>query len=264
MKTKALVVDDDEFVAEALDNILFSMGHSHVWVTNQSDAQKKLKSERYHYVLLDWQIPAKPIRGFADKAFGTNLLDFIEKIKPPRRPPVIMMTSNTGECLELSAELMAKGVVAFVAKPFENKGRALAQVISKVLNNGHQPVPDAPPARGGPQTFQGGELVLSKDRAELCGVKIMSDKGTGQALEILGILSKKDRSGRYVYCSAEELTRAIGAHGIMTVTSCIKTIRRNVRSRLREHRNLACQLNDVIDHNEQGYFLRDWITVRVA
>ena len=46
-----------------------------------------------------------------------------------------------------------------------------------------------------------------------------------------------------------------------TITGCIQTLRRNIVSRLRKV-GVTVRRDDVMGHDEQGYFLRDWIVVR--
>ena len=138
MKPRALIVEDDERIIDSVEDALFSIGHEHIWVTNQSDAQEALQSGDFAYVLLDLQIPARPNRGGADKQYGINLLADIQRIKGPGQMPVIMMTAYTAECLDLTSELRAAGANEFISKPFKNNGRTLAKVIRKVLNRGRR------------------------------------------------------------------------------------------------------------------------------
>ena len=78
---------------------------------------------------------------------------------------------------------------------------------------------------------------------------------------VLQALTRKDASGRYMHCSAEELADAIKATGIGTITSCIRTLRKNSTERLRRHLGIQCRKQDFIAHDDQGYRLREWITV---
>ena len=84
MIKKALIVEDDPHVLGYIEDTLCSLNHEHVWVTNQHDARQRFQEERFDYVLLDLQIPAKPNRGGASKQYGVNLLREILG-KPPRR-----------------------------------------------------------------------------------------------------------------------------------------------------------------------------------
>jgi CheY-like chemotaxis protein len=270
MNTKALIVEDDDRIIESIEDTLFSMGHEHDWATNQHDAQQMLRGGEYDYVLLDLQIPAKPNRGGADKEYGLNLLGDIQRIKGQRRLPVIVMTGYSSDCVDLTTELFANGASEFISKPFGNNGRSLATVIRKVLVGGGKPAP-APLATPVPQVadetpdrpFAGGDLTFYSDRAELCGVKIITDMGAGQSLRLLHQLRRQDRQGRFIRLSAEELAKSIDAPGgVGTVTGCVRAIRRNVVSRLAKHCHLLCQADALIRSDEQGYYLREWITVR--
>ena len=265
MKPRALIVEDDDRIIGSIEDSLFSIGHEHDWVTNQHDAQEKLRETEYTYVLLDLQIPAKPNRGGADKEFGCNLLKDIQQIKGPGRIPVIVMTGYSSDCLDLSIELSRNGAREFISKPFLNKGRTLSSVIRQVLSAYPEPVPaDVPSvAECSPLgRFSGGELILFEDRAELCGVIIMSDMGAGHSLKILNVLTQQDGHGRFVRRSGEELATAIGIAGQAgTVGGCVRRLRENVTRRLERHLNLSADADAMIRNDSQGYFLNDWISV---
>jgi hypothetical protein len=157
------------------------------------------------------------------------------------------------------------GAVDFVGKPLSTASRRLSMVICKVIR-GDRPwaaPPNGKPAISGvPRPFAGGELVLYRDRAELCGVRIISDRGAGQCLLILRELCETEANGRFMHRSAEELAVAIKAPGGPgTIAGCIKRIRDNVAQRLKNELRLECGREEVIQNNWQGYALRDWITV---
>lgn len=266
MTKKALIVEDDPQVLEYIENTLCSLNHEHVWVTNQQDARLRFQDERFDYVLLDLQIPAKPNRGGANKEYGINLLREIMG-KPPRRDlPVIIMTAYTAEGLGLSNKMRADGATDFIAKPFETSIRPLARVIEEALEarlgNSHVPHADSASApTGGLRPFTGGNLVIFPSHAELSGVKIISARGQGRALPVLEQLARRDQQGRYARHSGEEIAAAIDTlGGLGAVTAAIQTLRRNISTRLRKV-GLHCGSEDVIVHDEQGYYLRDWITI---
>jgi CheY-like chemotaxis protein len=265
MKPRALVVEDDDRIIGSIEDSLFSIGHEHDWVTNQHDAQEKLRDTEYTYVLLDLQIPAKPNRGGADKEFGCNLLKDIQQIKGPGRIPVIVMTGYSADCLDLSTELSRNGASDFISKPFLNKGRTLSSVIRQVLSVYPETVsPEVPSVAEclSLRSFSGGELLLFEDRAELCGVVIMSDMGAGHSLKILNVLTQQDGQGRFVRRSGEELATAIGIAGQAgTVGGCVRRLRENVTRRLERHLNLSADADAIIRNDSQGYFLNDWISV---
>jgi len=262
MTTKALVVEDDPQAMDSIEDTLFSMGHAHVWVTNQEDARAALGQDHYHYVLLDLQIPAKPNRGGASLEFGINLLREISQGGGSPRTPVIIMTAYITECLNLSTRLQSFGASEFIAKPFNSKERSLANVINRVLKvRAVRPKPPDPGRDLSSQPFAGGELVFFPSHAELLGVKIIAARGRGRSLPVLEHLAQKDGQGRFVRMSGDELAAAIGTMGgVNAITAAIQTLRRNITTRLRKI-GVQCGPEDVILHDEQGYYLSDAISV---
>ena len=260
MCIRALIVEDDPDVVPSIESSLLSIGHEYDWVTSQLEAQKKLSEGEYDYVLLDLQIPATAFRGGADKEYGINLLSYIQKLKGPRRLPVIMMTGATSAGLDLSRELFQRGATDLISKPLDRSVRPLIRVIENVLQEPE--CAKAMDATSPLQRFAGGELEICDDRAELCGVKIITDRGVGQSLSLLRALSRKAPNGQFVRLSADELVDALGAvGGVSTITGSVRTIRQNVVDRLLKHRSLVCDNESLIRNDEQGYYLREWISV---
>ena len=180
--------------------------------------------------------------------------------------PVIVLADRDAFVPDMVRDLIDLGAVEVVGKPFSAASRRLSMVICKVLRGHGRPL--ATGAAGGVgsigplKPFSGGRLVLYPDRVELCGVKIVGDNGFGHSLKVLQGLSRRNRGGRYVHRSAEELAGDLGGTaGIGTVTAAVQTIRRNVVSRLQRHLGLTCRPDDVIRNDEQGYSLRDWIVL---
>ena len=136
---RALVVEDDERVIPSVEDALFSLGHEHDWVSNQADAQDRLAETSFDYVLLDLQIPARPGRGGASIDCGLNLLRWMRTRKNGQCPPVIIMTGQTGACVDLTRELTENGAREFIAKPFPDRGRTLAYVVRGVLEANEGP-----------------------------------------------------------------------------------------------------------------------------
>lgn len=130
---RALVVEDDERVMPSVEDVLFSLGHEHEWVTNQADAQERFAATPFDYVLLDLQIPAKGGRGGASTDCGVNLLRWMRQQRNGGCPPVIIMTGQTGACVDLTRELTENGAREFIAKPFPDRGRTLASVVRRVI-----------------------------------------------------------------------------------------------------------------------------------
>ena len=114
------------------------------------------------------------------------------------------------------------------------------------------------------KTFPGGSLVFCDRHVELQGIKIVSRRGNARSIAVLQSLARKDVSGRFVRMSADELARAVGQMaGANTITASIQTLRNNTVARLR-NAGIACGPEDLIAHSEQGYYLREWITLHVT
>ena len=93
-------------------------------------------------------------------------------------------------------------------------------------------------------------------------MKIITDQGTGhQSMKLLACLAERDSAGRYVTLSAEELADAIGATHVGVITGCVKTVRDNAVKRLGKI-GITVGRDDVIRHDQVGYSLPAWITVR--
>jgi DNA-binding response OmpR family regulator len=256
MKPRALVVEDDPLIMPTIQSVLHSMTHRHVWVTNQSDARDALKKEEFDYVILDLQIPALPDCGGANTQYGLNLLRDIRRVKG--QLPVLIMTAFYDQCVDMTTDLVEAGACDFIAKPFPTKGRTLTNVIESTLKRAQKANGQRSSHGNVPGRFSGGQLVFFNDRAELNGVPIISDRGTGQCLMVLRELGQRGADGRFVHLSAEDLRHRINANGSTNIAACVQTLRRNVRKRLAKV-GVEATSEDVIQHDEQGYCLRDWI-----
>ncbi len=265
MTTMALVVEDDHKVMRTIQDTLFSFGHEHVWVKNQHDAREALRTGRFHYVLLDLQIPAKPNRGGASKEFGVNLLREIRRQRDGDELPVVIMTAYSSDCLDLTTELVANGASDFIAKPFHDKQRPLSKVIRKVLRGqgARRPSGQAKkPATA--QPFSSGELVFHPTRVELCGVKICGDTKTGRIRRILDELRQRKPRGNFVAYSGEELAAKVGCRvrGQNAVSEAIRDFRKHVTAVMLAEANLQVGSRDVVQNGGSGYRLADKITIR--
>jgi hypothetical protein len=128
------------------------------------------------------------------------------------------------------------------------------------------PTQTAAPVTGearAPQPFTRGELMLYPDHAELLGVKIISDTGTGLSLKALEVLDARMPSGHWRGFSAHMLAKLIGADSEAAAIGCISTLRDNIVERLLKHRDLACERDGVIQNDDvRGYHYRDGIVVQ--
>lgn len=84
-------------------------------------------------------------------------------------------------------------------------------------------------------------------------------------MALLRDLARYHVDGRFVHLSGEELAQSLGPPAnIGTVTSCVRLIRSNAANRLKKQLSLQVGSQDVVAHDGQGYYLRDWLTIQDA
>lgn len=110
---KVLIVEDDNDICELASRLLATHYDVDVAMTGLEGLQK-YQSAKYDIVLLDVQMPGMS---------GLEVLDNIMRINP--RQAVVIMTAHGGT--DLAEELMIKGAVDFIQKPF--KGDQLRRVV---------------------------------------------------------------------------------------------------------------------------------------
>ena len=265
MSYKALVIEDDQHIAEEVAAILeTSLGHTFDLATDQETARKLIEAGGYDHVLLDLEIPIRQGRGFARVQNGINLLDQIRASPHMRHTPVIVMTCHGTDGPDLAVDVMRKGATNFVKKPFPKTGRTLDEAIKSALapahnagGNGH-----AKPA-GEAKPFTGGELAYFEHHVELCGVTIVEESNRGHGWEILQALGEI-RNGKPVPRSGEQLIGLIDKRlGGNTIAKSVSALRRRIAAALLRECNIKVGKHDVICNKGHGYRLNpDRITVR--
>lgn len=144
---KALVVEDDLRIREAVDEVLTAPGHEYDTATCLLEARKLLKTNGYAYVLLNCQIPAR-LGGTPRTQNTENFLELLAEAKGNAMPPVIILLppepTYAGVTHEASIRwatgVTRRGAADFIAKPFMTEGRTLDRVIKKVVAGKVEPV----------------------------------------------------------------------------------------------------------------------------
>ncbi|NLG64825.1 MAG: response regulator [Actinobacteria bacterium] len=262
MMAKALLIDDDPQICEAVGNILESLGHTYVRAGSQEEARAVLDGGPYAYVLLDLEIPVRANGGFARLVNGENLLGEIRAHPATRQTPVIVMTAHGTDGPTLAVRLMKKGAVDFVNKPFD--GDKLDRAILETLNRGVPASTPAGPPSSGSRPFAGGELVLGDDRIELCGTTIIEKSNRGHGWKILVALTEVGEHGRRRSFSASRLAKHLGGRiGDNTIIQGIRSLRRRISESLAAV-GIECGESDVILSGSHGYRLAATVTVQRA
>ena len=267
-RQKALVIHDDPQIVDELSEVSESLGHEHVWAHSQAEARQLLVDNDFHYILLDLEIPARSECGVSRVRNGINLLDEFRADERAERAPIIVIIKSSIATLRLAVWIMQHGAQDVIEKPLPAEGYTLDKAIKKTTARwyaGRQRLLISRPiVSSEPTPFKGGEMAFYPDHVELCGVRIISDAGSGQSMLMLHVLRDKRPDGRFRSVGAGPIARKIEADGVGTITGCAATIRRNITERLRKQSNILCGAHDVLDNDEQGYHLRSWITVRVV
>jgi DNA-binding response OmpR family regulator len=274
MTTKALVVDDDPDILDVVSDILESLGHECDRADSVESARQCLDRDEYTYVLLDLEIPVRAGRSFARVQNGENLLEEMIQRRGSRKTPVIIiMTAHGTDGHELAVDVMKKGAVDYVAKPFKTVGRTLDKSIREALSRvGDSPVHQLAtavlPKIGKaeqtiqPKVFSGGEMVFYADHVELCGVIICGGPRCEPARKALALLRQKSTKGDFVALGSRKLAEMIGRDGgPNSVPGLIQGLRKRMIQELRAI-GIQCGLRDVIVRTNHGYQLNDWITVQ--
>ena len=168
-----------------------------------------------------------------------------------------MIMDGQVACLNYVADYLKKGAQGFAAKN-PTDSHLLAKAIRGTLGNSGN-VKETSIAAG---AFSGGMLKIYHDRAELLGIRVMTDTGYGRTLKVLRTLSVL-RNDRYIAMSLSELAEAAGFESQNSLTGCIRRFRNNCSERLQRSHQVVCGRDDVLLRNEQGYQLASWIKVQI-
>jgi len=104
MKSKILLVDDEELIRHSISELLWLEGYEVVAVENGEYALKRLQSEAFDLVLLDLMLP------------GVDGLDVIRYIKKATRDTKVIVLTGHGS-LESAIEVFRLGAHDYILKP---------------------------------------------------------------------------------------------------------------------------------------------------
>jgi two-component system, OmpR family, alkaline phosphatase synthesis response regulator PhoP len=106
MAKRILVVDDDEMVLMALNELLTPEGYEVQTVSNGKEALEKLKQNAYDLLMLDVIMPAMD---------GVELCKRIREVEQYRETPIVFLTAKSRE--EDRARGREAGANLFLSKP---------------------------------------------------------------------------------------------------------------------------------------------------
>ncbi len=264
-KIRALVVEDDFDIQDEIVDELSALGHNHDWAGSQAEARELLEAGNYDYALVDLEIPARPGRGFAKIDYGRQVVEQIQQIKGRAQLPVIIMTAHHEKALNLTRELLDKGAVEFISKPFGDAahGKSLSQIIPSVLKKHHQTFPPGTLPDDPPEEFRGGTLAFYPGHIELNGETILDADTLGHAWNVLQALRTPTKTGKLPRFGASKLARKVDPTGQTSegaIASCIHTLREKIANTMFD-KNIVVSSEDVIANKGNGYHLSKCIVI---
>jgi len=254
MKPRALIIEDDHGIIEALVDRLDSLGHDSDRAADQNEARERLNRCSYDYVILDLELPVRFGRP-SSITTGRNILIEIRKHPKQIGVPVLVVTAHGHDGPDLAVEMMKLGAHDFIKKPFVNLEAAIAEALSK-----KQLPPGQAPESAPMQKFTGGKIVFQRDSIELDGTPIAS-LASGTIWRILLLLRERRNDGRPRAFPAKMIAERLGLNrGQNAVTEAISAFRKKVIEILAEN-GLGGDENAVVVSGKSGYELANHLTI---
>ncbi|MBM3848441.1 MAG: response regulator, partial [Verrucomicrobia bacterium] len=267
MKPRALVIDDDPEIINAIVDILTSLNHEYDTAESVAAARQLVEVNQYDYFLIDLQLPVHSRHGLARIQNGENLIDEIIRQDGKRRLQIIAITAHGNDRPIQSVEMMKKGIADYVPKPFEETGKTLDKAIVEMLSRLEPVAPSAQERNGagppsGTRPFTGGTMEFFPDRVELCGIDICSGRRSQRRRRALELLRLR-RGNAFVAYSGEDFAEKLGLKTGQNGTSgLIRGMRDRICQALRSEANIQCGDEDVILSGGPGYRLSEKLTVQ--
>jgi two-component system, NtrC family, response regulator HydG len=199
MKNTILIIDDDHYIINLLENYFTREGYQTHVLTKGKPALNLIQSEQIDVVLCDIRLP---------DIKGTELLKSIRKLAPGM--PVIMMTAYAE--IHAAVDSIKSGAYDYVAKPIYPE--EISSIVKKAIKKKEAPVPDP-----GHNFITGNspQMLNLIDQAELVAptamsVLIMGETGSGKEYIARLIHNKsKRRSNEFVAIDCGAIPKELAA-----------------------------------------------------
>jgi two-component system, OmpR family, phosphate regulon response regulator OmpR len=170
LKTRILVVDDDQRLRELLVRYLGGEGYEVKAVPDAAAMDKQLARDRYDLVVLDLMLP------------GEDGLAICRRLRAQDTAPAIIMLTAKGDDVDRIVGL-EMGADDYLPKPFNP--RELLARINAVLRRRAPPGPPGAPATGGVYPFGEFSLNLSTRTLTRAGKQVALTTGEFSVLKVL-------------------------------------------------------------------------------
>jgi two-component system phosphate regulon response regulator OmpR len=170
LKTRILVVDDDQRLRDLLVRYLGNGGFEVKAVPDAPGMDKQLARERYDLVVLDLMLP------------GEDGLAICRRLRAQQNAPAILMLTAKGEEVDRIVGL-EMGADDYLPKPFNP--RELLARINAILRRKAPAGPPGAPAEGGSHVFGAFTLNLATRALEKAGKPVALTTGEFSVLKVL-------------------------------------------------------------------------------
>lgn len=106
MMKKLLIIDDEENLCKSLSEVVAKEGYDVYYETSPSEAIKRVKEEKFDFILCDILMPE------------INGMEVLEKVKKTAPESTVIMMSAYGT-VETAIECIKKGAYDYISKPFK-------------------------------------------------------------------------------------------------------------------------------------------------
>jgi len=171
LKTRILVVDDDQRLRDLLVRYLGGEGHEVKAVADAAGMDKQLARERYDLVVLDLMLP------------GEDGLAICRRLRAQPGSPAIIMLTAKGDDVDRIVGL-EMGADDYLPKPF-NPRELLARINAVLRRKKPQGPPGAPAAGGDLHRFGRFELNLATRALSKDGKQVSLTTGEFSVLKVL-------------------------------------------------------------------------------
>lgn len=167
---RLLLVEDDDELAELIQDFLTSEQFIVSWTANGLDAVERIVQEQPDIVILDYMLP------------GLNGLEICKRVIPRYPGPILMLTAKDDDMLEIA--LLNHGALGFLKKPVRPH-ILLAHIKAHLRAAEKKPATDPDPTAA--LVVQDLILDISSLRATLAGTELIL---TSAEFELLSLLAR--------------------------------------------------------------------------
>ena len=184
MPYRALLIEDDDALADVLRMKLEREGHHVTIAPSQRDAYHILGDESFDFALLDLRLPTHVGDMDPNSQVGFDILAYIRERFAADKFPVIVMTAYE-ETSQTAVRALRAGANDYITKPFEDSTISLDEKLREIVSCIQQ-ARLAGTALRVPATVKAHRIVFSADRVELNGIVV-----SGKSADLLRLLGRR-------------------------------------------------------------------------